>query len=247
MSLMGNLYGRMALAKQAKGDIERARAQYEKALNAGMNAPRFALAYSILLLRAGEYEAARSLLIQVQKMPGLTPAQKQQMYVNYATCRYKMGDIAQAVNLLEKQHAHAPCGLIFQTLGFLYVEQGDAEKAKAFNLSALEYDDEDPIVLDNVGQTYYRLLGDEETARRYFKAALKRKPGQIDTLYFMADIDEKAGRFDKARERLELALEGRFSPLNYATREMVQAKLDALPAGGGSEPEEPEETDEPEA
>ena len=36
------------------------------------------------------------------------------------------------------------------------------------------------------------------------------------------------GNKDAAREKLEKALKGRFSPLNYATREMVQASLDSL-------------------
>ena len=32
----------------------------------------------------------------------------------------------------------------------------------------LEPDDTDPITLDNLAQTYYRLLNDKETAKQYF-------------------------------------------------------------------------------
>ena len=53
----------------------------------------------------------------------------------------------------------------------LYVESGDLEKALAYNTEALEYDDEDPIVLDNMAQTYYRLANDKEKALEYFKKA----------------------------------------------------------------------------
>ena len=58
--------------------------------------------------------------------------------------------------------------------------------------------------------------------------ALEMKPGQIDTLYFLAQYDIEAGDKAAAKAKLEKALEGRFSPLNFATREKVQQALDSL-------------------
>ena len=65
-------------------------------------------------------------------------------------------------------------------------------------------------------------------SREFFQKAIELKPTQIDTLYFLAQYDIEEGNKDAAREKLEKALKGRFSPLNYATREMVQASLDSL-------------------
>ena len=93
-----------------------------------------------------------------------------------------------------------------------------------------DYDDEDSIVLDNLGQTYYRLLNDKEKAKEYFEKAIEIKPGQIDTLYFLAQYDLEAGDKEAAKEKLEKAMEGRFSPLNHATKEMVQELLNKLNA-----------------
>jgi len=118
--------------------------------------------------------------------------------------------------------------MIYQTLGYLYVEAGDPEKAIAFNQEALEYDDEDPITLDNLGQTYYRLIKDKEKAKEYFHKALEQKPGQIDTLYFLAQMDLEDGDKASAKEKLQKALEGRFSPLNYATKEIIEEQLATL-------------------
>lgn len=230
MSFMGNIKGRMALAKQGKGDEEGAKKLYEEALAAGMNSPQIMLAYSVLLLRGGEYEKAKNLLVKTQKAPGITDSQRQQLFMNYAVACYKLGDLNRAIELMEKQHLRNPSGLIYDTLGYLYVESGDLEKAKEFNQQALEYDDSDPIALDNMGQTLYRLAGDKEAAKPYFEKALKEKPNQIDTLYFLAQYDIEAGNKEAAVEKLEKALEGRFSPLNYATREMVQSVLDQLKA-----------------
>lgn len=92
----------------------------------------------------------------------------------------------------------------------------------------MAYDDEDPICLDNMGQTYYRLVGDKAKAKEYFDAAHKIKPGQIDTLWFLSRYDLEAGDTAAALEKLRTALEGRFSPMNYASKEMVEKEIQRL-------------------
>ena len=59
-------------------------------------------------------------------------------------------------------------------------------KILAFNEEAIAYDDEDAICLDNLGQTYYRVLNDKETAKQWFDKAHEAKPEQIDTLWFLS-------------------------------------------------------------
>ncbi len=230
MSFMGNIKGRMALTKQSKGDIEGAKKLYEEALAAGMDSAQYMLAYSVMLLRAGEFEKAKALLVKTQKAPGITDAQKQQLFMNYAVASYKLGDLPRAIELMEKQHQRNPNGMIYNTLGYLYVESGDLEKAKAYNQEALDYDDADPISLDNMAQTLYRLAGDKAAAKPYFDKAYKEKPSQIDTLYFLSLYDLDEGKKEAAIEKLEKALEGRFSPLNYASKELIEKKLDELKA-----------------
>ncbi len=105
------------------------------------------------------------------------------------------------------------------------------EKTLEFNQGALEYDDEDAIFLDNLGQTYYRVLGDKEKAKEYFDKAIAIRPGQIDTLWFLSRYALEAGNTAAAVEYLERAQEGRFSPLNYCTKAMVDAELTRLGAG----------------
>lgn len=228
MSLMANLKAQSATKKYQSGDIETAKKLYEEALSMGLNEPRYILSYSVLLLRSGEYQKARELLVAHQNNPMLNAESKRQLFVNYSVCVYKLGEMDKAIRILEGQHAKEATGILYQTLGYLYVEAGDKEKALAFNLEALEYDDEDPIALDNIGQVYYRLMDDKEKAKEYFQKALEQKPGQIDTLYFMAQLDLENGKPEAAKEKLEKALEGRFSPLNYASKELIEQKLSAL-------------------
>ncbi len=228
MNLIASFKANRAAKQMSKGNVAEAQKLYEVAVVAGLTEPRYLLSYSVLLIREGQFEKARELLVNNQKNPQLTDETRRQLFVNYAVCVYKMGELQKGVELLERQHQKEPSGILYQTLGYLYVELGDAEKALAFNQEAIAYDDEDPIMLDNLAQTYYRLLGDKATAREYFDKAISHKAGQIDTLYFLAQYDLEAGDRAAARERLETALKGRFSPLNYATRDMVQGMLDKL-------------------
>ena len=228
MSLIATLKARTAAQKLAKGDAAAAKQLYEEAIAGGLSDPRYLLSYSVLLIRDGEYQKAREFLVKLQSNPALSGESKKQLFVNYAACVYKLGDLPKAIAVLEGQHAKDPSGMIYETLGYLYVEAGETEKALQFNQAALEYDDEDPITLDNLGQTYYRMVGDKAKALEYFQKAHQLKPGQIDTLYFLAQYDIENGDRAAAKEKLESALEGRFSPLTFATKDKVNALLSTL-------------------
>ena len=228
MSIIASMKARLAANALTKGRSAEARKLYEEAVDAGLSDPRYLLSYSVLLIREGDFQKARELLVKNQKNPMLSDESRRQLFVNYAVCVYKMGELQKGLDLLERQHEKEHAGLVYQTLGYLYVEAGDLEKAKAFNQEALEYDEEDAIVLDNMAQTYYRLANDKVKANVYFLKALELKPGQIDTLYFLAQYDLEAGDKEAAKEKLTKALDGRFSPLNFASREKIQTLLNTL-------------------
>ena len=228
MSFMATLKAQSAGRKYQSGDVEAAKILYQEAIDMGLKDPRYILGYSVLLLRGGEYQKARELLVQHQKNPLLNAESRKQLHVNYAVCVYKLGDHEKAIRVLEGQHQKDPSGLVYQTLGYLYVAAKDTDKAIAYNMEAMEYDDEDPITLDNIGQAYYLLKKDKKKAKGYFQKAIEIKPGQIDTLYFLAQYDLDDGNKQAAAEKLQKALDGRFSPLNYATKEMIEEQLKSL-------------------
>lgn len=230
MGLMTNMKARRALMAHGKSNYQEAYQLYAQAYTEGLDKPRYLLPYSILLLRQGEYETAKEVLRKVEKASGLTQEQRMQMLTNYAVASWKTGRLEYAIGLLKEVYRKAPCGANYGTLGFLLIEQGDLEEALAFNKEAVAYDDEDPVALDNLAQTYYRIAADKEEARTIFEQALVLKPTAIDTNFFLAQYDIEEGKFQEAREKLETAREGRFSPLNHATPEMVDEALSNLPA-----------------
>jgi len=103
-----------------------------------------------------------------------------------------------------------------------------AQKTMDFNMEALDYDDEDSITMDNIAQTYYRVIGDRAAAKEWFEKAIALRPNQLDTLWFLSRYDVEAGDTAAAIEKLETAQAGEFSPLNYATRQMVEDELKRL-------------------
>jgi len=291
MSLKGMMTGRKAYKAHGNGNYAEAMKLYEEAWTEGMDNPRWILGYTVLLLRDGQYAKAREILVKLQKNPALGPELKNQLFINYAAAVFRMGEMEKGVRLLERQHEHAPSGLVYQTLGYLYVEKfvpehtpdfdaleaaalaeaaetaakeaaeaGEAEdtaekneaaeapaapaeakpsareewakameKAEAFIRESVDYDDEDSVCLDNLGQWLYRVRDDKAGAKEWFEKALNIKPGQIDTLWFLSRYDLDNGDNQAALKKIEAILDnGRFSPLNYVNREMAEAELARL-------------------
>ena len=270
MGFMTAIKANKAYRLQQKGQREEARKLYEEAFSEGLNDPRYNLAYALMIIRDGEYQKAKEFLVKHQKAPGMTQDQRVTMLVDYAACCFRLGDIDKGINTLEQQFRKTETGLLYQTLGYLYVEKYDAanrpsfdtvtetepaetqtdgdggteepekalspqeaweaglEKAAEFVAKSVDYDDEDPICLDNIGQFLYRVREDKAGAKPWFDKAHAIKDSQIDTLYFLSRYDEEAGDRTAALEKLEKAAEGRFSPLNYCSRETILKEIERL-------------------
>ena len=246
MGFLTPIKANKAYRLQQKGQKEEARKLYEEAFAEGLNDPRYNLAYALMIIRDGEYQKAKEFLVKHQKAPGMTPSQRVTLLVDYAACCFRLGDVDKGINTLEQQFQKGETGLLYQTLGYLYVEKYDAanrpeatvspreaweagqKKAEEFIRKSLEYDDEDPICLDNMGQFVYRVLEDKAGAKEWFDKAYALKDSQIDTLYFLSRYDEEAGDREGALEKLEKAAGGRFSPLNYCNRETILKEIERL-------------------
>lgn len=228
MSFIGNMIGNKALAAHGKSDYQKALELYDEAYAKGMDKFRLLRGYCVLLIRTNQFDKALEVLKKLDRMTGQSPKDKMDIHVNYAIILWKKGHLDKALEILEREFNTTKNGTMYSIIGYLKIEKGDAEEAIRFNQEALEYDEEDPVFLDNLGQTYYRLVGDKEKARDYFDKAIAIKPNAIDTNYFLALYALEEGDKEKAKKHLLTSRKGFFSPLNYAQPDMIDEKLKML-------------------
>lgn len=227
MSFMGNMVGNKALTAHSKGDYRTALKLYEEAYEKGMDKARLLRSYSVLLIRTSQFDKALEVLKKMEKMP-MTDKEKVDLHINYSIILWQKGRLDRAMEILTDEFRRTKNGTLYSIIGYLKIEQGDADEAIRFNQEAVEYDEEDPVFLDNLAQAYYRLKGDKETAKIYFDKAIAIKPKAIDTNYFLALYDIERGDIESAKDRLDTARRGMSSPLNYATPQKIDELRDQL-------------------
>jgi len=224
MSIVGNIYGFLGYYNHSRGNFEKAKELYEKSLQRGGNKPNYLLSYGVLMLREGQFEKAKDLFSTVLVKLPVEEKYKTMAKINISLAYWKLGEIDTAIEMLEEVHRKYRSGKVYGTLGYLLIHKGDLEKALEFNLEALDYDDEDPVILDNLGQIYYK-MGDMDKAKEFFEKAEEEKDDQAVTLYYLGLIYLQEGKKELAKEKLEKALSANITPLSAITREEIENAL----------------------
>ena len=244
MSILTEFRGRKAYMAHVEGNrlsdagkVEQADAKYRVALENYAKAAQdkscksnYLTAYSVLLMRYRRFPEAMEILRRADRMP-MVKQDKLNLRVNYAICQWKTGRLDDAIELMKSVFHDLKNSIVYGSLGYMLIEKasqtGDFTEAVAFNQEAYEYDDEDAVVLDNLGQMHLR-MGDKEKAVSFFERAHEEKPKQVDTLYYLAKLYAEQGRTEDAEDLLETALRGNFSALCTTTREMAQELYDSI-------------------
>ncbi|MBO4299654.1 MAG: tetratricopeptide repeat protein [Clostridia bacterium] len=209
---------------EAKAKHDQAVKLYDEAVKGGCKKASYLMAYGVLLLRYGRFEESKELFLKAEHTPGITKQEKHQLRMNFAIAQWKLGNLDSAISQMKIAMNEGPNGLIYGSLGYILIEKarqtGDFTEAVEFNDKAMEYDDEDAVVLDNMGQLNLA-MGNEEKALEYFTKAHEIKPRQVDTLYYLAKLAAKKGDKAKAVEYLDTALDGNYSALCTTTRQQA--------------------------
>ena len=212
-----NKRGRMAESKVKYAEAQKL---YEEAYDAGCRRNNVLMAYSILLMRLGEFTKARELMKEISAIGGMSEDTHFELRVNYSICLWRLGILDEAIKTIRYAGKYRQNSSYYSSLGTFLVEQagqtGDFEAARELLEEAVDYDDEDAATLDNYGE-YYRLLSEREDdaekaaellnqSKEYFERAHKQKPSQITTLYALAKFAKEDGDLDRARELTDKAL-----------------------------------------
>lgn len=135
---MSIIKGNRAFALQKKGQKDEAIRLYEEAIAEGLNDPRYLMPYALLIIRDGQYQKAKDFLVAHQRVPGMSPQQRTELLVYYAVCCLRLGCVDKGINALEQQAQKGENGLIYQTLGYLYVDKYDLANKPDFTAVAAD-------------------------------------------------------------------------------------------------------------
>lgn len=234
MHIQGNRFDDKKQYEQAERMHEQALALYRRAMDDGFRKPNALMAYSVLLMRKGRFEEAREVMLATEKQPGLSRDDHRKLQLNFAICQWRRGQLEGAIELMKRAHEGGKQALIYGSLGYMLIEKaiqtGDFSEAVAFNEEAYEYDEDDAVVLDNLGQLALA-QGERDRARGFFERAIAQKPTQVDTLYYLAKLSHEDGDPEAAKGYLARALGGRYSALCTTTREQAAALLERVKGG----------------
>lgn len=230
---------------ESEAKLDEAIRLYGEAYAAGYRKTAALQGYALLLMRRGEFERAREIMLECSKDKSMSADDRFSLRIDFSICQWKMGKLDKAIETIQNAARAKKNGSVYTTLGMFLVEKaretGEFEEALAFNDEAMEYDDEDAGVLDNVGQLFmvmsekYRADGDAEKASEYHEKALdalkkanELKPDQISSAYYLAKLLHEDGDDAKARELLDHVLKIPFSFMMQISRDEAEALRKAV-------------------
>lgn len=222
----GIYYQNRAGKKYHNGDYDGALSDMKLAVTADPKSPKIRGTYAYLLLKLGHTEEAA---VQIDEALGKAQLEidKNTMKVTKALVLWKQGKTDEAIQMLEELLKTFETTNVYATLGFLYIEKGDYDKALEFNLQAKDYNGSSAIILDNLG-TSYLLLKDYDKAFETYEEAMKHKPNFPEAFYNYAKVLEIKGDIEKALYMVRNALTLRFWNTSTVRKEEVEAYLAVL-------------------
>ncbi len=222
------IYQNRAGKKYHNGDFDGALADLRKALSQSPKAHKIRGTYAFLLIKLGHTEEAATEIDKALEGT-VIEADKKPLTVTKALVLWKQGKVDEAIKLLEELLVTYENTNVYATLGFLYIVKGDYTKALEFNLRAKEFNGSNPVILDNLGTTYY-LCGDFDNAFATYLEVMKNKPNFPEAFYNYARLLDKKGDLEKALYMVRHSLTLRFWNTSTVTKEEIEAYLSELEA-----------------
>lgn len=217
------LYAYRGSVQYANGDVEGALKYYEKAYSLPGIKPNQRIGYGYLLLKLGDLDKAEKVITDVLKEK-LNRDETIVAYSNYAILQWKKGDLDGAIQTLEETLANYKNTTLYISLGYFLIEKGDLERALAFNREAYEFNDSDPVVMDNYAYCLY-LKGELNEAESIYEKAAEKNPRFPEFYYNYGLVLSALNKLDEAESQFKKSLEMKPSLINAVTKEKVDEQL----------------------
>lgn len=183
--------------------------------------------FGYLLLRSGEFERAEWIFHEVLQMPKLTEQNKLQTETMLGLVAWKKGDLDEAIQTFEELHKREENTVIYANLGFLYLLRDGAEETLPFLQQAYEYNDTNPVIMDNLAECYIRMERWEEAEELLTKAVKQPRP-IAENYYHYAVVAEHNKEFDDALSYYQKAIKMDLNVLSGLDEQEIQKRIDRL-------------------
>lgn len=223
----------VAMRNYSKGKKIKAMEWFDRAFKIGMKFDE-KITYTYYLLREGRVGKCEEILSSMLAFRTQKPQERNKAKANHAMLLMKTGRVYEAVEELEEILPTYKNTSLYANLGFCYLVQGDMQKAQKFNEEAYEYNSDDPIIIDNMMQTYAK-LGQFDKAFELSEKLMEKKPAFREAYYDTAVVEYQLGKKEDAVSRLEHALTIPTSFLTTVSDEVIRKLKEKIESG--AEPE----------
>lgn len=182
------------------GDYDKALERYKKAYDTGRANVMIKVSYAFILMRAGDFEQAETILNAILANKNLKPEHRNIAVQYRCMVMYRTGRLEEALRDAQELFETYRNSAMYGMLGYFKILHNDPlEEVRAFCEEAYEYNSDDRDILDNLALVCYK-MGDYECAKQYSDELIEKEPSFIEAYYHGALIAEKCGDIALAKE-----------------------------------------------
>lgn len=205
---------------------------YERAMKTGKMRPQATLVYAYLLIRDGVLDKSERIINKTMFMykDKLTDEYRCASHLNLSIIKWKRGQLTDAIEELEEVYATGfRSTVMYGTLGTYYILNGQYARALEFHKEALEYNDSDHSIRDNLALNYY-LCGNISTANEIYETLMDEDPKFLEPYYNYGMVLEHMGEYEAAMANYKMALTFDEKFLSTVKHIQVQKAIEDLEA-----------------
>ncbi len=236
-----------AVMENNNGNRQLALGLLDQAYKINPNNPATLSNYAYLCLKDGQIEKSEKLMNELISNKSITAPMRASIEMTRSLIVWKQGNLEEAIHMLEALHEKMKTTVLYGSLGYFYIEQGDLDRALDYNLEALDYNDTDAIILDNLLLTH--ILREEwDQAEQIGTKLSELNPKFPEAFYHLGLLKLHKEDVEGAIESFQHALDRPFTAVSTENRETIEQKLQEVREQYGiqEESDEVEESSEAE-
>lgn len=219
-------FGFMGNMTYIRGRKEKSKLWFKRAYDTKKVKPSVMISYAFLLLVTSDLHEANRVVDEILEKK-LNKDEEILARSNKAFVLWKLGKLDASVNTMQQLYEKTKNANLYGTYGFLLNQSNNFERALKFNLEAYEFDKKNPVIMENLAETYLN-LGRFNKAEEIFEEVLKRELNFSEPSYYYGILLMKREKFEKALDNMKKAYDSDIPFLSVLTKEKIQEKIDEL-------------------